>query len=305
MNVTPQTRETAAKSTSSTVPPALPEAPAATVPPFSDADGSIGESQERPSDHATPGPILFARFAYPPNSLGYCGPNDSKAVLQYTAAGYVDGGLAQLARGFSGAWPYLELIAGASGIADPLDRRVVEAYWLGNPLLERIDMALFGNSLLERFRRRAGSSWGHLAEAIPVGAVPHHSFHVFGIYPWVGLLGGDRVETPLHVLDRCRVRWGQIVSVDGDRAVVLSRPLTWDGRQVGLGEVRPEDATCALDRTALSEDFRPGDWVALHWDWVCDRLSRRQLTNLRRWTLHQLDITNRRVAHPGPAAALE
>jgi hypothetical protein len=32
--------------------------------------------------------------------------------------------------------------------------------------------------------------------------VPHHSFHVFGVYPWVGLLGSDRGETPLHVLDR-------------------------------------------------------------------------------------------------------
>jgi hypothetical protein len=37
---------------------------------------------------------------------------------------------------------------------------------------------------------------------------------------------------------------------------------------------------------------------------VCDRLSRRQLANLRRYTLRQLRITNERVAHPGPAMAL-
>ena len=98
----------------------------------------------------------------------------------------VDPGLELLARQFAGAWPYLEFIAGVSGIADPLDTRVVEAYWLGNGLLDRIDMTTFGNALMDRFRGQAGRSWSHLAEAIPAGVVPHHSFHVFHVYPWVG-----------------------------------------------------------------------------------------------------------------------
>src|SRR6476661_7610493 len=104
----------------------------------------------------TSGAILFARYAYPPNELGYCGPADHQALLDYGAAGTVDRGLLQLAQGFAGAWPYLEFIAGATGIASPLDRRVVEAYWLGTDLLDRIDMARFGNALTDRFRKRAG-----------------------------------------------------------------------------------------------------------------------------------------------------
>lgn len=273
-----------------------PESPAPISSPTDDELGSVSR--------ATPGPLLFARFAYPPNELGYCGPSDSRALFDYGAAGFVDPGLVQLAKGFAGAWPYLELIARGSGISDPLDRRVVEAYWLGNDLLPSIDMQLFGNSLLERFRRRAGAGWGHLSEAIPVGAMPNHSYHVFGIYPWVGLLGADRGETPLHVLDRCRIRWGQIVSTDGDQAVVLSRPLTFDGHDVGLGEARAEQVTCGVGGTSLTARYRPGEWVACHWGWVCDRLSRRQLSNLRRFTLNQFDITNRRVAHSGPAESL-
>jgi hypothetical protein len=51
-------------------------------------------------------------------------------------------------------------------------------------------------------------------------------------------------------------------------------------------------------------DLQPGDWVSLHWHWVCDRLTRRQLAALRHYTLRQLAITNHKVAHPGPAAAL-
>lgn len=85
-----------------------------------------------------PGPVLFARFAYPPNSLGYCGPDDSAAVRDYAVTGTADRGLAELAGMFSGALPYLQLIAAASHIADPLDERVVHAYWLGGPQLERV-----------------------------------------------------------------------------------------------------------------------------------------------------------------------
>jgi hypothetical protein len=250
------------------------------------------------------GATLFARYAYPPNALGYCGPPDSRALLQYGAAGIVDGGLGQLARGFAGAWPYLELIAEASRIGDPLDRRVVEAYWLGTDLVRGINMTLFGNSMLDRFRKRAGRTFGYLLEAIPEGAVPNHSFHVFGVYPWVGLLGGDRGDTPLRVLDQCRVRWGQVVAVGTDTLDVLSRPLTWDGAEVGLGDQRVETATRSINGLGFVDDYRPGDWVSLHWGWVCDRLSRRQLASLRRSTLRQLDITNKRVAHPGPRAAL-
>lgn len=256
------------------------------------------------ADGPVAGATLFARYAYPPNERGYCGPADSGAMLQYGSAGVVDRGLVELAKGFSGAWPYLELISVATGIPDPMDRRVVEAYWLGNRLLDKVDMTLFGNSLVERFRRRAGVSWGHMAEAIPEGAMPHHSFHVFGVYPWVGLLGADRGDTPLHILQNCRIRWGQVVAIRGDEVDVLSRALTWDGSTIGFAEPALETVRGSSDGIGLAPAYGPGDWVALHWGWVCDRLSRRQLTSLRHYTMLQLDIVNRRVAHPGPVAAL-
>jgi hypothetical protein len=248
--------------------------------------------------------LLFTRYAYPPNALGYCGPDDSRALLDYGSAGVVDRGLVQIAQAFAGAWPYLELIAGAAGIDDPLDRRVVEAYWVGNGLLDRVDMQLLGNSLMERFRRISGAGWGYLAEAIPVGAVPHHSFHVFGVYPWVGLLGSDRGETPLHVLESCRIRWGRVVAAAGDELVVRSRPLTWDGRRLGLGAPRAETVTRSVGGVGFLTDVGPGDWVSMHWSWACDRLSPGQLRALRAFTARQLTITNERVAHPGPAMAL-
>ncbi len=250
------------------------------------------------------GPTLFARYAYPPNQRGYCGPADHQQLLEYGAARVVDPGLEQLARGFAGAWPYLTFIASAVGIGDPLDRRVVSGYWLGTRLLDRIDMAVFGNALQDRFRPKTGSSWPFLAESIPAGAVPSHSFHVFEVYPWVGLLESYRGGHPLHILDRCRIRWGEVVTTSGDQVVVRSQPLEWDGGVLRLGPAIEETATRSLGGLGFVDDLRPGELVSLHWDWVCDRLDASQLADLRRSTAHQLRITNRTAGHPGPAMTM-
>jgi len=254
---------------------------------------------------AVPGPVLFARYAFPPNSHGYCGPADNSAFLEMGSAGVVDTGMRLMARQFEGAWPYLELIAGAVGIPDPLDPRVVEAYWVGNGLLPRVGTAVVGDSMEDRFRHRAGPRFASLAEGVLAGGLPTHSFHVFCIYPWIGLLGDDRRHrAALTVLDRCRIRWGHVLSVTGDQVVVESRALTWDGRRLELGPPGVETAVRALDGVTLAPDLVPGDWVALHWEWVCDRLSERQLASLQHYTRHHLAIVNDGVDHPGPAAVL-
>jgi len=243
---------------------------------------------------------MFVRYAYPPNALGYCGPDGFR---DYAEAGVVDQGLVKQVQAFSGAWPYLELISSGCRIRDPLDRRVVEAYWVGSDLLDRVALGQLGDSMAERFRKQVGNKFQFLAEGVLAGGVPHHSFHVFGVYPWVGLLGHDRMTThALTVLDRCRVRWGKVIAVHGDQATVESRPLDWDGRLLTLGEPTAETARLALDGTA--HNIVPGDWVALHWDWVCDKLTDRQLRALRGYSQRHLDMVNHRVDHPGTVAAL-
>jgi hypothetical protein len=206
----------------------------------------------------TDGPLTFVRYAYPPNALGYCGPPDSDAFRDSVRSGE----LTRLARTFSGAWPYLEQLAAASRIGDPLDQRVVEAYWVGSDLLR--------------------------SAPLPDGGLPHHSFHVFCVYPWAALLPDPRkAARALTVLDRCRIRWGRVSAVDGDRAAVTFRPLCWDGQLLALGKAAQETARLAPDST-----IRPGDWVSLHWEWVCDRLSARQLGALRTYTRFHMDMLN-------------
>ncbi|MHB1489019.1 MAG: DUF6390 family protein [Cellulomonas sp.] len=254
------------------------------------------------ADPAAGGALLFARYAYPPNALGYCGPDSPQELLEHASAGQEDGDLRRLARGFEGAWPYLELIAEANGIGDPLDARVVEAYWVGNALLDHVPAGMTGRSLDDRFRRRAGASWSRLAAEIP-DARPHHSFHVFGVYPWLGLLREGRHDEPLRVLDRCRVRWGKVVEVADNHALVLSRPLEWDGRMLREGAPQVEQVLTTAAGLGLAGNLRPGSWCSMHWDWVCESLDARRVAELRRRSAHQLAAVNAQ-AYSAPASVL-
>jgi Family of unknown function (DUF6390) len=238
------------------------------------------------------GAIRFCRYAYPPNTLGYCGPEDSRALLEHGAAGVVDPDLTTLVRGFEGAWPYLELIAAANGIRDPLDGRVVGAYWVGSPLLDAVDEPTLGRFVEERFRPLMGRRWAVLRDSSFKGKVPHHNFHVFVVYPWVGMLRLGRTMEPLRVLDRCRVRWGTVESVMGDQVRVSSRPLVYDGSVLRLGEPQTEVAEASVDGLGFISGLKPGDSVSLHWDWVCERLSPRDLRALDRQTTLALSSAN-------------
>ena len=234
------------------------------------------------------GAALFARFAFPPNSLGYCGPADSGLMRELVPAGdELTEEWRRVITAFDGAWPYLELI-GTSLDRDPLESEVVEAYWLGTPMLEKIDLLTLGNSMEDRFRARAGLDWEKVSDALNSGGRPSHAFHVFCIYPWAGLLRSGVVTQSLQVLDRCRIRWGTVVGRAGERLLVESQPLTWDGRSLALAPDQVESALPPVDHDPIV----PGDLVALHWNYVCQRLTPGQHRNLMRDHSRHLSMVN-------------
>lgn len=246
-----------------------------------------------------PGAVLFARYAYPPNALGLCGPDDHQALLEYGDEGVSDPGLEHLARGFDGAWPYLELIAAAGtradrgvGPGDPLDRAVVEAYWIGGSAADRVAPASLVRSLDDRFRRRAGANWNQVLAAVVAGLPVCHAFHVFAVYPWTGLLRSGASDRAVQVLDQCRIRAGEVVEVDGDSVVVRTRRLSWNGDALDLGPPSVEVATWRRSGRGPVAELAAGDTVALHWDWVCDRLTEAQRARLAGDTNVHLQFVN-------------
>lgn len=268
------------------------------------------------------GPVIFARYAFGPNRLGLCGPEDWRALLELGSAGLVDPeghedpavgarqagpadpgpsrdireldrGLRELAKGFEGAYPYLALIASANGIADPLDRRVVEAYWLGSPLSDRVDAGLMSRSIEERFKTRVRpEAWRWLAGKPAAGARPTHAFHVLDVFPRVGLMRGGEVSDALGLMDACRIRWGTVTALLDDRLEVDAAHLEMVDGRLRLGAPRRETVQRWLDGSGFVRQVSVGDQVSLHWDWACEVLRPLQLEALASRTLHQLRLAN-------------
>lgn len=247
-----------------------------------------------------PGPLLFARYAYPPNALGYCGPGDSAELLEYAGLGVVDRGLAAIAHRFLGAWPYLALIASASR-REPLDADVVEAYWIGNRLLRNVPGSLFAAHLTDRF----GPGLTDPAHLALLGGRPHHNFHVFAVYPWTGLLRAGPAAEPLGVLDSCRISWGTVTAVHGEAADVSTRPLQYVAGRLRLGDPVVRWMLTGSRGYRLTRDVQPGDVVSLHWNWICDVLSGPQTSELRKATSDVLALVNQALGRPAVGSALE
>lgn len=255
------------------------------VTPLLDADP--GERDGRPGAPLD-GTLLFIHYAFMPNRLRYCGGDDNTALFQHAVAGETDAGVPPLLRKFTGAYPYLALIARANGIADPFDRRVVEAYWVGNALLERVEVRQLHDALLARYGKQlTGRARDLVLGKAPAGARPHHSFHVFDVHSRAGELGRS-----LDTMDNCRVSWGRVTAIEGPVFVVERQPLQLVGGTLALGPARPARITRQLADRGFADRAAVGDWLSIHWGWACDVLDAGQVRALERYTRHHLALAN-------------
>ncbi len=233
----------------------------------------------------------FIRYAFMPNRLHYCGGDNNSVIFDYAVEGVREPPLEAMLRKFTGAMPYLTLIANSNGIADPFDERVVEAYWLGNDLLTGVEVRQLHDALLERFSKQLqGTARKWLLDKAPAGARPHHNFHVFDVHSRVGEL-----EHSLETMDQCRISWGKVVREEGSELVVERQPLALAEGKLALGPAVEERAVRQVDGRGFADSAAPGDWVSLHWGWVCEMITPHQQRNLARYTDDHIRLANETV----------
>ena len=235
------------------------------------------------------GKLLFAKYAFRPNQLGYCGGPDSETLLDYVIEGESDPGMDALIRKFEAAYPYLRFIADSNGIEDATDPRVVQAYWLGNELLGEVDMRAYHDFIRERFVPRIPERLQkYVLGKAPEGARPHHSFHVLDVSMRTGALG-EQIEA----LDRCRISWGRIVGLDMDLAEIEYMPLVMREGRLTLGEPARRMASVSANGRGYHNGLKVGDLVTVHWDWVCEAVQPSQVRRLEALTRFHIELANR------------
>ncbi len=239
------------------------------------------------------GVIRCSRYAFSPNRLHFCGPDKSGELLAYIGENTADYGLRYLLSQFEVMYPYLKSIADANHIQDPLHEKVVEAYWVGNELLDtptKQDLYIHLKDTLQVKDRFGSKYFGLLESKIANGAKMHHSFQVMNIWQ---RMGHKEEAHTVESIDSCRISWGKVIVVDGPVITVERQPIFFDDRKLYLAEAERRKIIRHLGDDGLMDDVAVGDWISMHWDLPCEILDERQLRNLIRFTGMHLALANR------------
>jgi hypothetical protein len=203
-----------------------------------------------------------------------------------------DVGLSDLLSQFETMYPYLRHIATANKIREPLDNRVVEAYWLGNKLLDNVSKKDFYNYLVDDFRLKDKldvRSFDLVKDKIGEGALPHHSFHVLDVWRRTGK---QEREHSVSNMSECLVSIGEVVSVSGPFITVKTEPLIYSNGKLAFGNPEEKKLVRQLESDYDIEQLKKGDLVSIHWSVICEKITKQQAENLRKYTNHHIRLAN-------------
>ncbi|MFH1107292.1 MAG: DUF6390 family protein [Candidatus Micrarchaeota archaeon] len=239
-----------------------------------------------PSGGGFDGLVRACKYSFSTNRLDYCGEHGAFTEFQSFLDGPDEGKAVKiraLFHSFTGLYAYLELIASCNA-RDPLDADVVEAYWLGNNLLDNVPAENVREMLLQRLsgpgllpRRIAEEK----ASVLSGKVFPHHSFHVLHVN-----FVTEKVAPLLGNLDNCIIHWGRVKEAEENCLLVEGVELFEGERVLAL---RPAEKR--IDR-GLAKDALPGDAVSIHWNSAVERISPKQEGMLRRYTEENLALAN-------------
>lgn len=224
------------------------------------------------------GARLAILYGYVPCQLGLCGPEDEKK--RKIISRYLQGEdkfekeIEKILKEFQGAYPYYQLIAHSNKIKNPLDRKVVEAYWIGNEFLEKVKVADFKKMIVDSFVP-LGMISRRKAENLSKNALPYHSFHVL----FLGSVTG-RAKLEGKMLDVCRVGWGKVIKITKEFLNIEYRPINI-GKKFSL-------AMNARKKIKWNKSILPkvkiGDWVSVHWNTAIQVLDPEEIKNIEKYT---------------------
>ncbi|OGK11290.1 hypothetical protein A2954_01885 [Candidatus Roizmanbacteria bacterium RIFCSPLOWO2_01_FULL_37_12] len=242
------------------------------------------------------GLLLCARYSSAPNYFGYCGPPKNSSLIDHLREDVGDIEVKHILSQFDTLYLNLKLIAFENKIKDPFTKKVVEAYWIGNNLLNKVKNKDYVSLLSEKFKleKKIGNKKFELLKYkfLTNQTLPHHSFHVFNIFKRTGHINSNHT---LATMDSCRIGWGRIdkYQISNDKLQIKSkgqiiniktRLLTLNHNKLALGLPINKKIKIDYKGNTFLKNLKLGDWVSFHWGFVCDVLSTVQVKNLEYYT---------------------
>ena len=250
-----------------------------------DANESIKEGVE-----------LAARYALMPSKLGFCRNRKEMVLIENVFANYLEGKVilddleAEL-RKLPTCFAYLNLIARACN-KEIFDHNVVEAYWVGNELLENFDSCLMEQFLLERLiKRKLPEDYAKgISKTLAQDTIPHHSFHVL-----LERFALGKTNSELSIMNNCRIGWGQIFGIKDETLNIIASEILFncENKFELIEKYENKKTAYKLGKFKSIDEPRIGDWVSMHWGFAVQRLNEKQLGNLKKYTNRNLGALNK------------
>ncbi|MDG6933838.1 MAG: hypothetical protein JRN68_04000 [Nitrososphaerota archaeon] len=228
-----------------------------------------------------------------PNSLGFCGPDEGGKILEHLHEGSVSEQLVSELMKFEAAYPFIHMIAKSTG-NDIFDYRVPEAYWIGNELLNQVEMKDFYAFSHSTLKGRDKSVTREVFRTPQVRVIPHHTLYVLMTLELPLVKGGPNLNNEdklIEQMEACRVSWGKVKEVGKNELVVLKRPLVRREDVISTGEQVASKIKYDSNIDAFKA-IKAGDYVSIHWNFACEKLSRAQVRNIEKYTLSDLVTMN-------------
>ena len=220
----------------------------------------------------TPAVQLAAKYSFMPNKLNYVEHCDADRIIFDYCCGHKKSYkmARELIESMESVNIFLRLIAEKNNLKE-LSRKVVEAYWIGNELLDSINGSDIKKALKKELKPEVARL---LSKKVPSNAVPHHSFHVFHI----NAVSGAQIF--FSNIDNCRIHSAIVSDVGKGTLVVSYKPLVKLGRIEQKQDVEKKISY----NPKLVKGLAVGDIIAVHWNLAIDKLTKKQAESLDEYT---------------------
>lgn len=217
---------------------------------------------------------LCAAFSRQPNSLGYCGRESAKSAFKTCLIEHKCEEVPNEVEQFIVLNPYLDTISQATN-QPKYSKKVIEAFWLGNDLLNSIKLEHY-KLLLDNLKKQGVPDFliYQAAQNPPKRFIPIHLFNI--IHIGVGKASGS-VPFNLDSINQCMIRWGRIKHIRQDKALIKLNSLD------STYQLIQKETEIAIEPN-ITPNLKTGDVVTAHWGTIAKKINSRELSNLKYWT---------------------